>query len=330
MSKPKLYLFIDTNIFLSFYAYTSDDVEELRKLSSLIKTGQLKLFMTEQVRDEFYRNREDRLKESVREFGKTAVSDSIPRFMEKYQSIKTYRRSRKALLKAKDEAITQAKKEAGERAMAADTLFRELVDAAGVVKVTAKVYEAATRRMALGNPPGKQGSLGDRINWEILLAHATEGVDLHIVSRDGDFGSPLLPTPNSFLLDEWSSKTNGTLHLHDQLKPLLKEYFPQIKLAIDAEKRAALEKLTMSGNFATTHAAVDGLTPFIGVLTSEDIHELVEAAANNSQITWILSDQDVHDFYSKLLAIEQSGGEIDPDDKKRLKALLQEHLPPQD
>jgi len=34
------------------------------------------------------------------------------------------------------------------------------------------------------------------------------------------------------------------------LKPVLKEYFPQIKLAIDAEKRAAVEKLTMSGSFA--------------------------------------------------------------------------------
>jgi predicted nucleic acid-binding protein len=325
MNKPKLYLFIDTNIFLSFYAYTSDDVEELRKLSSLIKTGQLKLFLTEQVKDEFYRNREDKLKESIREFGKASVSDSIPRFMEKYSSINNYRKARNALLKAKDDAITQAQKEAAEGAMAADTLFRELVDAAGVVKVTAKVYEAATRRMALGNPPGKQGSLGDRINWEILLAHAPQGADLHIVSRDGDFASPLLPAPNSFLLDEWSNKTNGILHLHDQLKPLLKKHFPHIKLAIDAERRAAVEKLTMSGNFATTHAAVDGLTPLVGVLTSEDIHELVEAATSNSQITWILGDEDVHNLYSKLLHIEQSGGEIDPDDKKCLEQLLKEH-----
>lgn len=43
MLKPLLHLFIDANIFLSFYAYTNDDIEELRKLVSLIKTQQLKL-----------------------------------------------------------------------------------------------------------------------------------------------------------------------------------------------------------------------------------------------------------------------------------------------
>jgi predicted nucleic acid-binding protein len=57
-AKLKVHLFIDTNIFLSFYAYASDDVEELRKLTKLISTDQLKLYLTEQVRDEFYRNRE--------------------------------------------------------------------------------------------------------------------------------------------------------------------------------------------------------------------------------------------------------------------------------
>jgi predicted nucleic acid-binding protein len=94
MAEPKLHLFIDTNIFLSFYAYTNDDVEELRKLISLIKTNQLKLYLTGQVRDEFNRNREAKLRDSLREFRKLVVSDSIPRFMEKYASIKAYRDSR--------------------------------------------------------------------------------------------------------------------------------------------------------------------------------------------------------------------------------------------
>ena len=231
MTEPKLYLFIDTNSFLSFYAYTNDDVEELRKLSSLIKTGQLTLFLTEQIKDEFYRNRETRLKESLREFGKGTVTDSVPRFMDKYLSIKNYRQSLQELLKAKDGAITQAKREAEEGSLAADILFRELMEAAGVIEITEKIYEAAKRRMELGNPPGKQGSLGDRINWEILLDKSTNGIDLHIISRGGDFRSSLLVAANSFLIDEWRSKVNGKLMLHDQLKPLLKEHFPQIKLA---------------------------------------------------------------------------------------------------
>jgi predicted nucleic acid-binding protein len=322
-SEPKLHLFIDTNIFLSFFAYTNDDVEELRKLISLIKTNQLKLYLTAQVKDEFNRNREAKLRDSLREFRKLAVSDSIPRFMEKYASIKAYRTSRNTLLKAQDDAIIEAMKEAEQGSMGADTLFRDLSNAAGIIKLTPKVFDSAVRRMQLGNPPGKDQSLGDRINWEVLIAELPDGSDLHIVSKDGDFGSPLRSAPNSFLVDEWATGKKGTLFLHDQLKPLLKEYFPHIKLAIDAEKRVAIENLINSGSFAWTHSAISGLTPFIDVLTSEDIHELVAAAQNNSQIEAIITDEDVHTFFSKLLQIGQADGSIDPDDEKALQKLLE-------
>ncbi len=323
MPKPKLHLFIDTNIFLSFYAYTNDDVEELRKLISLIKTNQLKLYLTAQVKDEFNRNREAKLRDSLREFRKLAVSDSIPRFMEKYASIKSYRTSRTTLLKAQDDAIIEAMKEAEQGSIGADSLFRDLSNAAGIIKLNTTVYDSAVHRMQLGNPPGKDHSLGDRINWEVLIAEVPEGTDLHIVSKDGDFGSPLRSAPNSFLVDEWTTEKKGTLFLHEQLKPLLKEYFPQIKLAIDAEKRLAMENLIDSASFAWTHVAISRLSPFIDVLTSEDIHELVAAAENNSQIEAIITDDDVHTFFSKLLQIGQADGSINPDDYKALQKLLE-------
>ncbi len=322
MSEPNLHLFIDTNILLSFYAYTNDDVEELRKLISLIKTKQLKLYLTEQVKDEFNRNRETKLRESLKEFRKPVPSGGVPRFMENYPSIKAYEASRQSLLKSQDDAIRAAMKEAEQGSIAADTLFRDLTTEAGIIEITSKVYNAAIRRMQLGNPPGKEKSLGDRINWEILLAEVTDKVDLHIVSKDGDFGSPLLPAPNSFLVEEWYRKKMSNLFLHDQLKPLLNQYFPGIKLAIDAEKRVAIERLKTSGSFASTHSAIRGLTPFLDVLTSEDIHELVTAAEVNPQITWITSDADVRGFYSKLLEIGQAGGYIDPDDQQVLQRYL--------
>ena len=322
MAEPKLHLFIDTNIFLSFYAYTNDDVEELRKLISLIKTNQLKLYLTEQVRNEFNRNREGKLRDSLREFRRLSVSDSIPRFMEQYASIKAYREARKNLLKAQDDAIIEANKQAEQESIGADTLFQDLSNAAGIIKITDEIYNSAMRRMQLGNPPGKDHSLGDRINWEMLIAQVPDGTDLHIVSKDGDFGSPLGSAPNGFLVDEWTTKKKSTLFLHDQLKPLLKEYFPQIKLAIDAEKRVAMESLMNSGNFAWTHFSIRRLTPFIDVLTSEDIHELVAAAESNSQIWAIITDEDVYAFFSKLLQIDQTGGSINPDDQKALQKLL--------
>jgi predicted nucleic acid-binding protein len=263
-----VHLFIDTNILLSFYAYTNDDIEELRKLTKLITTKQLKLYLTEQVRDEFYRNRDAKLKESLRTFQAPSVPAGVPRFMETYPCIKEYRRALETLSKARDAAIQQAKKEAEDRSIAADTLFADISTVAKIIPTTDKVFEAATRRMNIGNPPGKPNSLGDRINWEILLDKVPDETDLHLISKDGDFGSPLLDGPNSYLVDEWRTKKHCNLALHDQLKPFLAQHFPQIKLAIDVEKRVAIDRLINSASFAGTHSV---LQPFLDVLTPAEI-----------------------------------------------------------
>ncbi len=39
--------FIDTNIFLSFYHLTSEDLEELRKLSVLLDQKEVTLYLTD-------------------------------------------------------------------------------------------------------------------------------------------------------------------------------------------------------------------------------------------------------------------------------------------
>src|ERR1019366_701494 len=101
MTAHRIHLFIDTNAFLSFFAYTKDDVEELKKLASLIKTKQLKLYLTEQVRDEFYRNREKKLHDSIAQFEAGGGSrGGVPRFMIDYPQIADYNKSLNELLKS--------------------------------------------------------------------------------------------------------------------------------------------------------------------------------------------------------------------------------------
>ena len=172
--------------------------------------------------------------------------------------------------------------------------------------------------MSLGNPPGKPGSMGDRINWEILLEQVADSTDLHLISKDGDFGSPLLAAPNGYLIDEWQTKKGGNLALHDQLKPFLAQHFPQIQLAIDVEKRVAIERLINSGSFAMTHGAISGLQPFVDVLTPAEIAELIDAAENNPQVGWIAQDPDVRAFYARIIAILYSAGKIDAEEHSRL------------
>ena len=59
-------LFIDTNIFLSFYHLSSADLEELRKLVVLIDQGRLKLYLPSQVVDEFRRNRDNKIADAIK------------------------------------------------------------------------------------------------------------------------------------------------------------------------------------------------------------------------------------------------------------------------
>ena len=59
-------LFIDTNIFLSFFHWTSEDLEELKKLIVLMDNDEIRLFLPEQVRNEFARNRGAKIVDAMR------------------------------------------------------------------------------------------------------------------------------------------------------------------------------------------------------------------------------------------------------------------------
>jgi hypothetical protein len=59
-------LFIDSNVFLSFYHLTNEDLEELRKPIALIDSGHIKLLVTKQVENEFVRNRGNKIANAMR------------------------------------------------------------------------------------------------------------------------------------------------------------------------------------------------------------------------------------------------------------------------
>ena len=54
-------LFIDTNILLSFYSLNQEDLAELNKLIDAIDRQQITLLLTDQILDEFNRNRDQRI-----------------------------------------------------------------------------------------------------------------------------------------------------------------------------------------------------------------------------------------------------------------------------
>lgn len=160
----------------------------------------------------------------------------------------------------------------------------------------------ARLRRDVGNPPGKDSSLGDQINWEYLLECVEDGVDLHVVFKDGDYQSAFRNgKPHQFLVDEWRTRENSDLILHKELKPFLNAQFEIIKLEVDREKAAAISRLTSSGSFAMTHLALAQLLPFVYALTNEDATALIRGGLDNDQIRWIATDSDVKSFYKDLL-----------------------------
>lgn len=298
-----LHVFIDTNVWLAFYSFTKDDVEQLRKLVKLIEKNKLKLYITQQLADEFNRNRERKLDESLRAFGKGEIPKSLPRYLMDYPEAAEFEKAVSDWQKVRDALIERARKDASERALAADTLFADVLTVTPPAKVGSDIIGKALNRRLVGNPPGRYPSLGDQINWEILLRDVPDGADLHIVSKDGDFESRLIPgRADQFLIDEWRATKKGELFFHSELRTFFAAYFPDIKLASDVERKDAIDSLVNTGSFSGTHVAVAKLYTFADELSWAEADAVLTAGMANSQINWISTDPDVATLYRTLMA----------------------------
>lgn len=107
--------------------------------------------------------------------------------------------------------LTKLNNDIGGENLKADVLIRNLFKSATRIS-SLPFVEVARLRFDIGNPPGKEASLGDAINWETLLAKAPNSEPLHFVTDDGDYSSPLnsevfLP----FLSDEYQKVKKGRL-----------------------------------------------------------------------------------------------------------------------
>jgi len=295
------HVFIDTNVFLSFFAYTNDDIEELKKLVGLIKNKKIRIYLTQQVCREFDRNREKKMLYALEDFKKIGLP-GLPRLMAHYPNGNNYQKVVKDLKKLHNDLIVRVKKDALAEELPADKLFSALIAASGNIIADEDDLKMARERTERGDPPGKDDSFGDRLNWELLLAYVPAGQDIHIISKDGDFASSIDGRkPHPVLMKEWKYKKKSDLYLHTELGAFLSTHFPGIEVATDIEKVDAINRLKSSGSFEQTHTAVSKLTEFADLLTVAEIDDLVDAALDNSQIRWISTDDDVKVFFQKIV-----------------------------
>jgi predicted nucleic acid-binding protein len=318
-------LFIDTNVLLSFYHLTSEDIEELKKLVALVENKEIDLIVPKQVENEFWRNRGGKIVDAMKKLREAKFNASFPAFSKDYEEYAELRDFLKKADKLHAELVGKITADAKNMSLKADEIVTGLFKKATKPAFIQEQYLSALMRTRLGNPPGKDESVGDAVNWETLLATVDDGTHLYLVSEDKDYRSQLSEGVfNEFLRIEWETKKKSELHYYSKMSDFFKECFPNIKLASQVESDLAITSLSNSGTFASTHIRIAKLNKF-EEFTLEQIERLIEITYENPQVGWIIDDGDVHSFYSKLL--DKYGNGLKPEDLATLEALVEKGKP---
>jgi predicted nucleic acid-binding protein len=313
-------LFIDTNILLSFYHFTSDDLEELSKLATLVQKGEIVLLVPQQVIDEFRRNRDAKIADALKTLRAQKLAFQFPQMCKDYPEYEQLRQLQRDHERAQATLVQAVLRDASTEHLKADDVVNRLFQHGRVIKTTEEILSQARERMDLGNPPGKTGSLGDAVNWEALFDGIPDGQPLHFVTDDKDYWSALdSNTFNAFLIDEWTGCKESALHAYRRLSDFFTEDFPEIKLAGELEKDELIERFSASPNFTTTHSRVAQLRR-LGDFTISQANAILSAVVDNDQIGWIAADWDVREFLKGLIAGREA--DLDPQLLREVQELM--------
>ncbi|MEK7605452.1 MAG: PIN domain-containing protein [Patescibacteria group bacterium] len=294
-------LFIDTNIYLTFYDFSKDDIEELRKLEVAIKAKKINLFVPQQTIGEYRRNREAKIASSLKVMSVQSIPDSFPRFVHDYQEYSKLKSLIGDYIRTKDQLLQKVHVDIENKSLDADKLILNLFNLAKVIPTTSELLNQARRRYEIGNPPGKDGSYGDSINWESLLSAVPDEEGLHLIAKDKDYISKISAEAISdFLQEEWNQEKNSQIFFYTTLSAFFSQHFPNIKLASELEHEPYVQILVESPSFATTHAVLRRLSLFTN-FSDNEVCKMLQAGLDNDQILLIIEDDDVKTFFSHLI-----------------------------
>lgn len=305
-----IHLFIDTNVYLKFYHYSNDDLEELNKLLVLLDNNKLELYLPEQVINEFERNRDNKLADALKTFSLNKISNQFPQFCKEYKEydvlkkiMKDYEHEKQILLKNVMLAIETS-------SLKADKIIDLLFKKANVIDINPELVERSKLRFDLGNPPGKNKSYGDALNWESLIENVEYGNDIYFIADDKDYFSEINNSNfNAFLLNEWNKKKGTKIKFYKTLSDFFKDVLPDIKLATELEKDLLISELDSSPNFYTSRNVLKKLTK-LDSFSSEQINQIITSSINNTQVYWISEDEDINEYLYNF--VETYSDKIEP------------------
>jgi predicted nucleic acid-binding protein len=294
-------LFIDTNILLSFYSLNQDDLSELNKIIDAIEQQQITLLLTDQIINEFYRNREQRIDGAIKSFRTQTFNTQFPQLCEDYPEIDTLREALKHHEQAHAALATRILVDIKAKTLKADRIIQSLFSLGKKLSPDITTIERAKLRMSVGNPPGKNNSLGDAINWESLLKETSTGEDLYFITGDKDYCSALNDDEFSdFLLTEWDAQKQTKIYFYKRLSSFCKEQFPEITLATARDKDFLIRDLVNSQSIANTQIAIAKLS-YYSEFTAAQVNAIVGAAISNRQVGWSIEDDRVNNFLRSVV-----------------------------
>lgn len=196
-------ILIDTNIFLDFYRTNSHPVNIFNALKENISS----IIITEQIILEFERSRENILSNVKQKFQQESniedFSSSYLQNLEEFKDLikvqKNYRQIQKSILAKFNKIIDDPLLDP------IYNYFTEFVNLAVknnlILPTTDEIISKAEKRKKIGNPPvSDKYSIGDEINWEIVLENVVD--DLILVGRDNTFTKNL-----NFLKKDFHKRT---------------------------------------------------------------------------------------------------------------------------
>jgi len=294
-------VFIDSNIWLSLYSFSSDDLTQFTKLNGLV--GQdITIWLPEQVRNEVHRNRENKIKDTMNRF--ESWKFELPNIVKGYSQCEELSKKVTSLMTHHRNMVDQIKDDIVKKTLHADNVIKDIFSLCSSIPMASETIDMAFYRYKTGNPPGKDNKFGDAINWISLLKAVPQEQDLFFIGADGDFQSIIDKDRfNQFLLDEWKETKKSDLFFFKSLTEFFNKHLQAIKLKneliADNEKNSLIERLENSRCFASTHAIVAKMSNF-KTWSKEQRQRILDTVDNNSQVGGICEDDDIAEFLENL------------------------------
>lgn len=141
-SGRKVHVFIDTNILLNFFHYSKDELDALNDVFGSHEQGAATVYLTEQVRNEFVRNREAKIKDAIKKFESTRFAQQFPYFMKDYEEYSDIRARAAELEELRTAILAKVQADVAAHNLVADKLIHQIFETSPIVSVHGRSMKA--------------------------------------------------------------------------------------------------------------------------------------------------------------------------------------------